>query len=120
VEAIGSVVEALGTILIPFSFFIGAMPLSLFLLLMFLAVGYGTLLSMGSVLLEETTVRRYPRLRHVLILMEYAVLENLGYRQMVTFFRAQGVLQYFTGLRGWELVTHRGFRTRIAVAENEP
>ncbi len=119
VEAIGSVIEALGSILIPFSFFIGAMPFSLFLLLMFLAVGYGTLLSMGSVLLEETTVRRYPKLNHVLILMGYAVLENLGYRQMVTFFRAQGVLQYFTGLRGWELVTHRGFRARVAVADNE-
>ena len=119
IEAIGCVIEALGTVLIPFSFFVGAMPFSLFLLLMFLAVGYGTLLSMGSVLLEETTLRRYPKLRHVLILMGYAVLENVGYRQLVTLFRAQGVLQYFTGLRGWEVVEHRGFRARVAVADNE-
>lgn len=119
-EAIGCVIEALGTILIPFSFFIGAMPFSLFLLLMFLAVGYGTLLSMGSVLLEETTLRRYPTIHHVLILMGYAVLENIGYRQMVALFRAQGVLQYFTGLREWEVVAHRGFRARVAVADNEP
>ena len=119
VEAIGCVVEAFGTILIPFSFFVGAMPFSLFLLLMFLAVGYGTLLSMGSVLMEETTLRRYPKLHHVLILMLYAILENLGYRQMVTFFRAQGVLQYFTGLRGWEVVAHRGFEAQVATADHE-
>lgn len=117
VEAIGCVIEALGTVLIPFSFFIGAMPFSLFLLLMFLAVGYGTLLSMGSVLLEETTLRRYPKLNHVLILMGYAVLENIGYRQLVALFRAQGVLQYFTGLREWEVVVHRGFRARVAVED---
>ncbi len=116
IEAIGCVIEALGTFLIPFSFLVGAMPFSLFLLLMFLAVGYGTLLSMGSVLLEETTLKRYPSLHHVLILMGYAVLENLGYRQMVTLFRAQGVLQYFTGLREWELVKHRGLKSQAATA----
>jgi cellulose synthase/poly-beta-1,6-N-acetylglucosamine synthase-like glycosyltransferase len=108
IEAVGCLIEAAGTFLIPFSFLIGAMPLSLFLLLMFLAVGYGTLLSMGSVLLEETTLRRYPKIQHVLILMAYAVIENIGYRQMVTFFRAQGVLAYFMGAKKWEMVIHHG------------
>ncbi|HUK87149.1 MAG TPA: glycosyltransferase family 2 protein, partial [Terriglobales bacterium] len=117
IEAVGCVIEAAGTILIPFSFLIGAMPFSLFLLLMFLAVGYGTLLSMGSVLLEETTLRRYPKLRHVLILMVFAVIENVGYRQMVTFFRAQGVLSYFLGKKKWELVAHRGLAPRLAEHE---
>jgi len=117
IEAVGCVIEAAGTILIPFSFLIGAMPFSLFLLLMFLAVGYGTLLSMGSVLLEETTLRRYPKLRHVLILMVFAVIENVGYRQMVTFFRAQGVLAYFLGKKKWELVAHRGLAPRLAEHE---
>lgn len=108
IEAVGCVIEAAGTILIPFSFLIGAMPLSLFLLIMFLAVGYGTLLSMGSVLLEETTLRRYPKIRHLFILMAYAVIENIGYRQLVTFFRAQGVISYFLGKRKWETVVHHG------------
>ena len=49
--------------------------------------------------------------------MLYAVLENLGYKQMVTFFRAQGVLRYFIGRRKWEYVTHTGKGTtgRVAV-----
>src|SRR5581483_8863162 len=50
VEAFGSVVETLGLIIVPLSFFIGAMPLALFFLIMFLAIGYGTLLSVVSVL----------------------------------------------------------------------
>jgi cellulose synthase/poly-beta-1,6-N-acetylglucosamine synthase-like glycosyltransferase len=110
IEAVGCVVEALGTVLIPFSFLVGAMPLWLFLLLVMLAVGYGTLLSIGSVLLEETTLRRYPKISHVLTLMLYAVLENFGYRQMLAFFRSQGVWQYFTGLKRWEIVLHEGGR----------
>ncbi len=112
-EAMGCVVEALGTFLIPISYLLGAMPVPMFLLFLFLAVGYGTLLSMGSVVLEELTLRRYPSWKHVLILMAYAVIENIGYRQMVTLFRAHGVLQYFTGRKRWELVQHRGARPAV-------
>lgn len=116
VEAIGCLVEAFGTILIPFSFLVGAMPLNLFLLIMGLAVGYGTLFSLGSVLLEEATLRRYPKARHLMILVMYAVIENFGYRQMITFIRAQGVLRYFVGFRGWERVTHAGI-PRVATVK---
>jgi cellulose synthase/poly-beta-1,6-N-acetylglucosamine synthase-like glycosyltransferase len=112
-EAIGCVVEAMGTFLIPISYLVGAMPVSTFLVFMFLAVGYGTLLSMGSVVLEEITLRRYPSWKHVLVLMVYAVIENVGYRQMVTLFRAHGVLQYFTGRRRWETVQHGGINVRL-------
>jgi cellulose synthase/poly-beta-1,6-N-acetylglucosamine synthase-like glycosyltransferase len=110
IEVIGCVVEALGTILLPLCLIVLHTPLWIFLLFMVLSVGYGTLLSMGSVVLEEITQRRYPRLRHVLILMFYAVIENVGYRQVVTFFRAAGVLQAFRGRRWnrWEFVEHKG------------
>jgi len=110
VEAAGCVVEAIGTFMIPLAFLLRAMPLRLFLLFLFLAVGYGTLLSMGSVVLQEITLRRYPRVKDVVILMMYAVIENVGYRQIVTFFRAAGVLQYFLPRRKqrWETVDHRG------------
>jgi cellulose synthase/poly-beta-1,6-N-acetylglucosamine synthase-like glycosyltransferase len=108
IEAIGCVVEAAGTLFVPVSFLIGAMPFSLFMLILFLAIGYGTLLSMGSVLLAELNLHRYPHLRQVMILMGYAVVECVGYRQMTAFFRAQGVLKYLTGSTRWELVAHKG------------
>jgi len=108
VEAFGSVVETLGLIIVPLSFLIGAMPLSLFLLIMFLAVGYGTLLSVVSVLLAEATIRRYPKYSEMLLLVLYAFLENFGYRQAVSAVRAQGVFQFLVGKRRWEVVTHKG------------
>jgi cellulose synthase/poly-beta-1,6-N-acetylglucosamine synthase-like glycosyltransferase len=117
IEAAGCVIEAAGTVLLPFSFLVGAMPFGLFLMLMFLAVGYGTLLSMGSVLLAEATVRRYPNYKDVLILILFSLVENFGYRQMVTFFRAQGVLRYVMGLRTWELVSHRGLASQLETGD---
>ncbi|MCI0356071.1 MAG: glycosyltransferase family 2 protein, partial [Acidobacteria bacterium] len=111
IEAMGCLIEAIGFwIIMPLGFIIGAIPAWLFFLFLFLAVGYGTLLSMGSVLLEEATLRRYPRLKDVLKLMAFAVIENLGYRQILSLFRAQGVMRYFAGMRRWEKVEHKGIR----------
>jgi len=108
-ETCGCVVEAIGTIvLIPISLIVLRTPLPMFLLFLLLAVAYGTLLSMGSVVLEEITLRRYPRLRDVMTLMAFSVVENVGYRQVVTFFKAFGVLQSFRRKRSWEVVKHEG------------
>lgn len=108
-EVCGCVVEAFGTlVLIPISLIVLGTPLPIFLLFLLLAVAYGTLLSMGSVVLEEITLRRYPRLKDVMILMAFAVVENIGYRQVVTFFKAYGVLQSFRRRRKWEVVEHEG------------
>jgi cellulose synthase/poly-beta-1,6-N-acetylglucosamine synthase-like glycosyltransferase len=115
-EGIGSVVEALGTLMIPLAYALGLLPLSTFLLFLVLAVGYGTMLSLGSVMLEEMTLRRYPKISQVMVLMMYAVIENLGYRQMITLFRAQGVLRYLLGQRKWEVVEHTGVRGELAAS----
>jgi len=110
IEVIGCVVEALGTILVPLCLLVLHTPFWIFLLFLVLSIGYGTLLSMGSVVMEEITQGRYPKLRHVMTLMLYSVIENVGYRQIVTFFRAAGVLQAFRGRRWnrWEFVEHHG------------
>lgn len=116
IEALGCVVEALGTLLLPFALFFSSMPPKIFLLLLLLAISYGTLLSMGSVLLADATVRRYPRYRDLWILMAYTLIENLGYRQIITFFRAHGVMQYYLGRHKWEVIKHGGLKARAEVA----
>lgn len=116
IEGLGSIVEALGTFLIPLAYVAGLLPLPMFLLFLILAVGYGTLLSLASVFLEEITLRRYPRMSQVLLLMLYAVIENLGYRQLITLFRAQGVLRYLLGQRKWEKVEHTGAHGELSIA----
>jgi cellulose synthase/poly-beta-1,6-N-acetylglucosamine synthase-like glycosyltransferase len=116
IEALGCVVEALGTVLLPFSLVFSSMPVGLFFLIMLMAVCYGTLLSMGAILLADATVRRYPTYRDVGILMLYTLIENFGYRQIITFFRAHGVMQYFLGRHKWEVVKHGGLEARVKAA----
>src|SRR5258708_14861665 len=117
-EVFGCVIEAFGTIvLIPLSLILLKTPQQIFFLFLFLAVAYGTLLSMGSVVMEEITLRRYPRLKDVMILMLFAVLENFGYRQIVTFFRAYGVLQTFRRRSTWEHVKHKGLTVQPSGAD---
>jgi hypothetical protein len=36
---------------------------------------------------------------------------------MITFIRAQGVLRYFFGIRGWERVAHKGITRLEAVKQ---
>jgi cellulose synthase/poly-beta-1,6-N-acetylglucosamine synthase-like glycosyltransferase len=108
VEAFGSVVETLALFILPLSLFVGAMSWYLFLLIMFLAIGYGTLLSVASVFLAESTIRRYPKVSEMLTLLFYAFLENFGYRQLLSAIRAQGVIQFLFGRKRWEVVAHKG------------
>ena len=106
IEGFGCLVEFGGYILIPLSFLLGLTPLDLFLLFVLLAFVYGTFLSVGGVLLEEITYRRYPRMMDLLRLLAYAALENFGYRQMIVLYRVQGFVQYLRGEKSWELVRH--------------
>ena len=106
IEAFGCLVEFGGYILIPLSFILGLTPVSLFLLFILLSMVYGALLSVGGILLEEITYRRYPRMKDLVRLLLYAVLENFGYRQMTVFYRVQGFFQYLRGQKQWELVRH--------------
>jgi cellulose synthase/poly-beta-1,6-N-acetylglucosamine synthase-like glycosyltransferase len=108
VEGLGAAVEFLGYLLVPLAIFLGIVPRGLLLVFVLLGFIYGGFLSVGAVLLEELTYRRYPRFRDLMTLLIFAILENIGYRQLVLYFRFQGVLKFMTGSRRWEKVAHVG------------
>jgi cellulose synthase/poly-beta-1,6-N-acetylglucosamine synthase-like glycosyltransferase len=108
VEGLGTMVEFAGYFLAPLCFLVGftpPMPLILFILL---GLAYGGFLSVGAILLEEMTYRRYPKLRDLLALLAYGLLENVGYRQLILLFRMQGILKFLVGSHRWEEVMHKG------------
>jgi hypothetical protein len=108
-------VEFLGYALVPAFIYLGMIPTRLLLVFILLGFVYGGFLSVGAVLLEELTYRRYPRFRDLVTLLIFGLLENLGYRQLVLFYRFQGVMKFLFGSRRWEKVTHVG-----AIAEGTP
>ncbi len=73
------------------------------------AVVLGTLLSLLSILLEEYSSRRYPRLRDILILAVFSVLENLLYRQWLTVVRMIAFFDFYNGKQEWGAMQKKGF-----------
>jgi len=108
VEGLGAAVEFLGYAVIPVGIFLGLIHPGLLLVFFLLGVVYGGFLSVGAVLLEELTYRRYPRWRDLLTLLLVAVLENAGYRQLVLYYRFQGLVKFLEGSSHWEKVAHVG------------
>jgi hypothetical protein len=54
-------------------------------------------------------LRRYPHVRHLIVLTLVAIVENFGYRQLNSFWRIRGYWQYFRGAKGWGQMTRKGF-----------
>jgi len=110
-EMLGPAVELLGygLTIVGLAFRIIAPPIAL----LFFSVSFmfGVLLSTSAVLLDEFTTQRYPSWRHGRQLFLAAILENFGFRQMLTFFRVQGLIEALKGKKGgWGVMERRGFQ----------
>jgi hypothetical protein len=58
-------------------------------------------LSIAAVALEELGFRRYPERVDLVRLFALAALENFGYRQLVSFWRAFGLVSALRGRTAW-------------------
>jgi len=116
-EGLGPIVEVLGYVFTAAAFALGLISIKALAAFLFVAVGLGLLLSVTALLLEEISFHVYPKLRHILLLLGAAVFENFGYRQLVSFWRLVGLLQWaFRGGSGWGEMTRK---SRLQSAERE-
>jgi cellulose synthase/poly-beta-1,6-N-acetylglucosamine synthase-like glycosyltransferase len=79
------------------------------LLFLFVAWGYGMLLSLWAVVLEEVSFRRYGRLGDAVRLVCYATFETFGYRQRTVWWRLKAFLGLWTQRHVWGEMTRKGF-----------
>lgn len=108
-EGIGPIIELTGYILTILAFYFGLLNWKFAWLLFLAAVLYGSMISVASVVLEEVSFRRYPRLGDILRLTFYGFIENFGYRQMATLWRVRGVFRYMGGHQEWGHIKRKGF-----------
>ncbi|MEJ5338135.1 MAG: glycosyltransferase [Aquificaceae bacterium] len=107
-EVLGPIIELIGYIMVPSAYVLGLISYKFFLLFLLLAVVYGSFLSVCGVFLEELTYRRYPEWKHLFRLVLYGIMQNLGYRQLNSFWRLQATIKYIAGYRRWEYVKKKG------------
>jgi cellulose synthase/poly-beta-1,6-N-acetylglucosamine synthase-like glycosyltransferase len=110
-EMIGPLVETAGYVVFLFTLFAGRASPAYVLAFLAAAFAFGMVLSISAVALEEVTFRRYPRRRDLLLLFLIAVLENLGYRQLNTYWRVKGTLSGILGRGGWGAMPRKGFES---------
>jgi len=115
-EMLGPVVEMAGYVFTVAGIFLGIISVKIALLFFVVSVLFGVLLSMSAVVLEEFTMRRYPSVKDLARLLAAAVLENFGYRQLLTLWRLEGVWDGLRGKRGWGAMERRGFEQHVEAA----
>ena len=110
-EMLGPAVEFLGYFLTILGLAFRIIAPEIALLFFVVSVMFGIMLSTSAVVLEEFTIRRYPSWRHTQRMFFSAIAENLGFRQLLTLWRVQGLIEAMRGKRGgWGAMERRGFK----------
>jgi cellulose synthase/poly-beta-1,6-N-acetylglucosamine synthase-like glycosyltransferase len=93
-EWLGPLVELGGYAFMVTAYFLGLISWQAFAVFLFMSVGLGILLSTSGLLLEEISFHMYPKFRHLALLALVVVAENLGYRQLNTWWRLIGLYRW--------------------------
>ena len=99
-EWLGPLIEVAGYLFMAVGLVLGIVSYEAMAVFLFVAVGLGILLSMSALLLEEVAFRVYPRFRHLGVLFLAVLAENLGYRQLNSWWRLVGLYRWATGKQG--------------------
>ena len=113
IDVLGPPTELLGYILMPLFFYMGVIHWDILAAFLAMTFIFGIFVSVGSLVLEEIELRRFPKARHLVVLLFVAIVENFGYRQLNSFWRIAGFWQYVRGAKGaWGDMTRRGFKRK--------
>lgn len=110
VELLAPVIEAIGLVVLPVGFILGRVDATFALLYLALAYGLAMMLSVLALLFEELSFRRYGTVKDRSILLLWAVLENVGYRQLTVWWRLKGLFHFLRGNTEWGVMERSGFR----------
>ena len=107
-ELFAPVVEVVGLTTIILAACLGVLSKQFFLEFLIFGYAFATMISLGSVLQEEITYKRYNNWKDVGRLVSYCFLEHFPYRQLHMIWRLQGFWQYLRGDNEWRPLKRKG------------
>ena len=107
-ELLAPVVEIGGLVTIVLAACIGALSRQFFFQFLIFGYAFATVISIGSVLQEELTYKRYNDWKDVTRLLTCCFLEHFPYRQMHMLWRLQGLWQRLRGKHVWHSPKRQG------------
>lgn len=108
-EMMGPFIEVTGYLFLILSFILGLLNLEIFMLLFSVTIGLGIMISLFSLFIAESDMIFYSK-REMLVLIGLAIIENFGYRQIISLHR---VYSTFSALREsgvWGAQKRMGFK----------
>jgi len=109
VELLAPVVETLGLLAVLLGLATGTLDVAFGALFLSVAYGYALLLNVATLVLQELGDRRYRRPADHLLLVAWALLESVGYRQLTLVWRLRGIVKYLRRRRDWGQMSRKGF-----------
>ena len=113
-ELLAPVAEIIGIATIILAACLGVLSKEFFLQFLLFGFAFATVISIGSVLLEEITYKRYNDWKDVARLISYCFFEHFPYRQLHMIWRLQGLWQYLRGDHVWKPLNRKGFASAKA------
>jgi len=100
-EILGPFIELTGYLVFIVLLLIGAAGTSYIIAFLLVSIIMGMCLSVFSLVLEELSFHRYPKFSHMLNLIFVAIIENIGYRQMNSWWRIKGTWSFMRNNQSW-------------------
>ena len=110
-EFAAPVIEILGIVTIVLAAVLGVLSRTFFVQFLLFGYAFATVISIGSVLQEEITYKRYNDWQDVVRLVSYCFLEHFPYRQMHMCWRLYGIWQYLRGDFVWAPLKRKGLQS---------
>ena len=110
-ELLAPVIEVGGISSIVLAACLGALSREFFVQFLLFGYAFATVISIGSVLQEEITYKRYNDWQDVVRLVSCCFLEHFPYRQLHMIWRLEGLWQYLRGNHAWAPATRKGLES---------
>jgi len=110
-ELLAPVIEIGGIVTIVLAACLGALSREFFVQFLLFGYAFATVISIGSVLQEEITYKRYNDWQDVARLVTYCFVEHFPYRQLHMIWRLQGLWQYLRGDNVWRPLKRKGLES---------
>ncbi|HJP60801.1 MAG TPA: glycosyltransferase family 2 protein, partial [Gemmatimonadaceae bacterium] len=118
VELLAPVIEAIGLLGLILGLYFRVVDWTFAGLFYLTAYGLGTALTAFTLILEDLSFHRYNSFRDRALLFWWALLENVGYRQLTVWWRLRGLWKFVRGRKDWGAMERKGFQAAPAVAKS--
>lgn len=119
VEWLGPLVEITGLILVPIAYAIGMLDPWFAAAFFGVTLIYSQIVSVGALLLEEYNFRRYQKLREILVLFGYSLLENFYFRPLNSWWKTRAIFQIRKQKHMWGEMRRQAFTTDEKKVSND-